>query len=103
MIHQFISGTSHIILRLICLLEALYFLCKNNLGDGIGPEISAAVRQIFEAAKTPIAWDLVDVTPVRGPDGLFRIPPKSDISQFQIIINVNFIINAALLSNDLSC
>ena len=25
-------------------------------GDGIGPEISAAVQQIFAAAKTPIEW-----------------------------------------------
>ncbi|KAF7639719.1 Isocitrate dehydrogenase [NAD] subunit, mitochondrial [Meloidogyne graminicola] len=47
-------------------------------GDGIGPEISAAVQQIFAAAKAPIAWvvDPVDVTPVRGKDGIYRIPPK---------------------------
>ncbi|CEF67094.1 Isocitrate dehydrogenase [NAD] subunit alpha, mitochondrial [Strongyloides ratti] len=45
-------------------------------GDGIGPEISAAVQQIFEAAKTPIEWDPVDVTPVKGPDGIFRIPAR---------------------------
>jgi hypothetical protein len=25
-------------------------------GDGIGPEISAAVQKIFQAAKTPIDW-----------------------------------------------
>lgn len=31
-------------------------------GDGIGPEISAAVQKIFEAAKTPIDWDPVDVS-----------------------------------------
>lgn len=34
-------------------------------GDGIGPEISAAVQKIFEAAKVPIEWEAVDVTPVR--------------------------------------
>uniref|UniRef100_A0A6V7TK72 Isocitrate dehydrogenase [NAD] subunit, mitochondrial n=2 Tax=Meloidogyne enterolobii TaxID=390850 RepID=A0A6V7TK72_MELEN len=45
-------------------------------GDGIGPEISAAVQQIFAAAKTPIEWDPVDVTPVRGKDGVYSIPSK---------------------------
>jgi isocitrate dehydrogenase (NAD+) len=34
-------------------------------GDGIGPEISAAVQKIFETAKVPIEWEPVDVTPVR--------------------------------------
>lgn len=34
-------------------------------GDGIGPEISAAVQKIFAAAKVPIEWETVDVTPVR--------------------------------------
>ncbi|KAI0235694.1 putative isocitrate dehydrogenase [NAD] subunit alpha, mitochondrial [Lamellibrachia satsuma] len=46
-------------------------------GDGIGPEISAAVQQIFAAANVPIAWDPVDVTPVKGPDGAFHIPQKA--------------------------
>lgn len=45
-------------------------------GDGIGPEISAAVQKIFEVAGTPIDWDPVDVTPVKGRDGVFRIPSK---------------------------
>ncbi|KAH9520318.1 Isocitrate dehydrogenase [NAD] subunit alpha, mitochondrial [Bulinus truncatus] len=45
-------------------------------GDGIGPEISAAVKQIFNAASVPIDWEDVDVTPVKGPDGLFRLPQK---------------------------
>jgi isocitrate dehydrogenase (NAD+) len=45
-------------------------------GDGIGPEISAAVQKIFEVAKTPIEWDPVDVTPVKGRDGIFRIPSR---------------------------
>uniref|UniRef100_U5EUV7 Isocitrate dehydrogenase [NAD] subunit, mitochondrial n=1 Tax=Corethrella appendiculata TaxID=1370023 RepID=U5EUV7_9DIPT len=43
-------------------------------GDGIGPEISAAVQKIFSAANVPIEWETVDVTPVRHPDGKFGIP-----------------------------
>lgn len=34
-------------------------------GDGIGPEISAAVQKIFATANVPIEWETVDVTPVR--------------------------------------
>ncbi|KAK3930322.1 putative isocitrate dehydrogenase [NAD] subunit alpha, mitochondrial [Frankliniella fusca] len=48
--------------------------CTLIPGDGIGPEISAAVQKIFQAANVPIEWEVVDVTPVRGPDGLFNIP-----------------------------
>lgn len=33
-------------------------------GDGIGPEISQSVKDIFEAAKAPIKWEPVDVTPM---------------------------------------
>jgi len=43
-------------------------------GDGIGPEIAASVQRIFAAAEAPIAWDSVDVTPVRNPDGTMGIP-----------------------------
>ncbi|XP_058061536.1 probable isocitrate dehydrogenase [NAD] subunit alpha, mitochondrial isoform X1 [Anopheles bellator] len=43
-------------------------------GDGIGPEISAAVQKIFAVASVPIEWETVDVTPVRNPDGKFGIP-----------------------------
>ncbi|XP_077988886.1 isocitrate dehydrogenase [NAD] subunit alpha, mitochondrial-like [Glandiceps talaboti] len=46
-------------------------------GDGIGPEISAAVQQIFEAAEVPVEWEVVDVTPVKGPDGRWTIPLKA--------------------------
>jgi len=46
-------------------------------GDGIGPEISAAVQEIFAAAGAPITWESVDVTPVRGPDGKFQIPQQA--------------------------
>ncbi|XP_064474829.1 probable isocitrate dehydrogenase [NAD] subunit alpha, mitochondrial [Ornithodoros turicata] len=46
-------------------------------GDGIGPEISASVQQIFKTAGVPIQWEVVDVTPVKGPDGKFGIPQKA--------------------------
>ncbi|XP_064646557.1 isocitrate dehydrogenase [NAD] subunit alpha, mitochondrial-like [Lineus longissimus] len=46
-------------------------------GDGIGPEISSSVQEIFAAAQAPIAWEPVDVTPVKGPDGKFHIPTKA--------------------------
>ena len=32
-------------------------------GDGIGPEISQSVKDIYTAAKVPIKWEPVDVTP----------------------------------------
>ncbi|KAK6631519.1 Isocitrate dehydrogenase [NAD] subunit alpha, mitochondrial [Polyplax serrata] len=48
--------------------------CTLIPGDGIGPEISTAVQKIFDAAKVPIEWETVDVTPVKGPDGKFGIP-----------------------------
>jgi len=35
-------------------------------GDGIGPEISAAVQTIFKAAKAPISWEKVDVNAQTG-------------------------------------
>lgn len=46
-------------------------------GDGIGPEISAAVQKIFENSGVPILWEVEDVTPVRGPDGRFGIPQRA--------------------------
>nr|CAG4643969.1 EOG090X06JG [Lepidurus arcticus] len=46
-------------------------------GDGIGPEISSAVQKIFTVAQVPIQWEVVDVNPVKGPDGRFGIPPKA--------------------------
>ncbi|KAI9307469.1 isocitrate dehydrogenase, NAD-dependent [Cunninghamella echinulata] len=45
-------------------------------GDGIGPEISRSVKEIFAAAKTPIEWEEVDVTPVIK-DGKTAIPPEA--------------------------
>ncbi|CAO3608313.1 unnamed protein product [Cunninghamella echinulata] len=45
-------------------------------GDGIGPEISRSVKEIFSAAKAPIEWEEVDVTPVIK-DGKTAIPPEA--------------------------
>ncbi|EFX02736.1 isocitrate dehydrogenase [Grosmannia clavigera kw1407] len=45
-------------------------------GDGIGPEISQAVKDIFAAAKAPISWEPVDVTPILV-DGKTTIPPAA--------------------------
>ncbi|CAG7848684.1 Isocitrate dehydrogenase [NAD] subunit 2, mitochondrial; AltName: Full=Isocitric dehydrogenase; AltName: Full=NAD(+)-specific ICDH; Flags: Precursor [Serendipita indica DSM 11827] len=33
-------------------------------GDGIGPEISQSIKDIYTAAKVPIQWEEVDVTPI---------------------------------------
>ncbi|KAI9892848.1 MAG: NAD-dependent isocitrate dehydrogenase [Vezdaea aestivalis] len=45
-------------------------------GDGIGPEISQSVKDIFAAAKAPIDWEPVDVTPqLKG--GRTVIPDKA--------------------------
>lgn len=45
-------------------------------GDGIGPEISGAVKNIFAAAKAPITWEPVDVTPMLK-DGKTTIPESA--------------------------
>ncbi|KAF2136133.1 uncharacterized protein K452DRAFT_302481 [Aplosporella prunicola CBS 121167] len=45
-------------------------------GDGIGPEISQAVKDIYSAANVPIKWESVDVTP-RLVDGKTSIPPEA--------------------------
>ncbi|KKZ65346.1 isocitrate dehydrogenase [NAD] subunit 2, mitochondrial [[Emmonsia] crescens] len=45
-------------------------------GDGIGPEISQSVKDIFAAAKVPINWEPVDVTPIIK-DGKTAIPDKA--------------------------
>ncbi|KJX92261.1 isocitrate dehydrogenase like protein [Zymoseptoria brevis] len=42
-------------------------------GDGIGPEIAQSVKDIFAAAKAPIKWESVDVTPILK-DGKTAIP-----------------------------
>ncbi|KAK9481043.1 hypothetical protein V1514DRAFT_324062 [Lipomyces japonicus] len=45
-------------------------------GDGIGTEISAAVKDIYAAAKVPIVWEPVDVTPILK-DGKTAIPDEA--------------------------
>lgn len=45
-------------------------------GDGIGPEISQSVKDIFAAAGAPIKWEPVDVTP-RLKDGRTVIPDEA--------------------------
>ncbi|KAK1782554.1 isocitrate dehydrogenase [Copromyces sp. CBS 386.78] len=42
-------------------------------GDGIGPEIAVAVKDIFAAAQTPIAWEPINVDPILK-DGKTAIP-----------------------------
>ncbi|KAF1811417.1 isocitrate dehydrogenase [NAD] subunit 2, mitochondrial, partial [Eremomyces bilateralis CBS 781.70] len=45
-------------------------------GDGIGPEIAQSVKDIFTAAKVPIKWESVDVTP-QLKDGRTVIPQEA--------------------------
>lgn len=47
------------------------------VGDGIGPEISEAVKTIFAKAGAPIAWEEIDVSPTVGPDGKSIIPQSA--------------------------
>lgn len=43
-------------------------------GDGIGPEISLAVKRIFEGADVPIEWETVNVKPILLDSGKTTIP-----------------------------
>ncbi|KQS43407.1 nascent polypeptide-associated complex subunit alpha, muscle-specific form [Drosophila erecta] len=45
-------------------------------GDGIGPEISMAVIKILEAAKAPLIFEPVDVTPVINSKGMNSVPEQ---------------------------
>ncbi|KAJ2906335.1 uncharacterized protein MKZ38_002051 [Zalerion maritima] len=45
-------------------------------GDGIGPEISQSVKDIFAAADTPIEWEPIDVSPILV-DGKTTIPSSA--------------------------
>lgn len=95
---SFVSQTCSKLLLIVCFLQKPFLSCfarigasplRNTIrcestktvtlipGDGIGPEISDSVEQIFAAANVPIEWEKVDVTPVRGPDGRFSIPQKA--------------------------
>jgi len=53
------------------------YVCTLIPGDGIGPEISDAVVQIFDAADVPIAWEERNVTATKGPGGKWMIPPDA--------------------------
>lgn len=48
--------------------------CTLIPGDGIGPEISAAVAKIFDAAGAPIDWEERDVYAIQEPDGSWVLP-----------------------------
>ena len=39
--------------------------------------MEAQFRQVLSHFQVPIDWEPVDVTPVKGPDGLFHIPQKA--------------------------
>lgn len=45
-------------------------------GDGIGPEISAAVLAVLKAAGAPLKFETVDVTPTIDKDGKQSIPQE---------------------------
>lgn len=45
-------------------------------GDGIGPEISQSVKNIFKAADVPVEWEFCDVTPTFV-NGLTTIPDRA--------------------------
>ena len=46
-------------------------------GDGIGPEISGAVQQIFSALKLPIAWKLEQIQKERVNEEGDMISPET--------------------------
>ena len=46
-------------------------------GDGIGPEIADSVVKIFQAAKVPVEWVPVNVTPVITASGKTAIPTSA--------------------------
>ncbi|KAJ1034540.1 hypothetical protein NDA18_001396 [Ustilago nuda] len=48
-------------------------------GDGIGPEVSEAVKEIYRAAHVPIKWEEVSVAPFIK-DGKQTIPEESIVS-----------------------
>jgi isocitrate dehydrogenase (NAD+) len=46
-------------------------------GDGIGPEIASAVVKIFSAARVPVDWEEVNVSPVITSEGKTAIPESA--------------------------
>merc|ERR1712123_502648 len=49
-------------------------MCTLIPGDGIGPEISESVQQIFQAAGAPISWEERDVYAIQQPNGSWVLP-----------------------------
>lgn len=49
-------------------------------GDGIGPEVSEAVKKIYSEAKVPIKWEEVSVTPFINAQGKSAIPEDAVVS-----------------------
>jgi len=54
--------------------------CTLIPGDGIGPEISAAVKKIFAEAKAPIDWEEREVYAIQEPDGSWVLPEPARVS-----------------------
>lgn len=46
-------------------------------GDGIGPEVAEAVKEIYRAANVPIKWHEVSVAPYINDQGKSVIPPEA--------------------------
>lgn len=52
-------------------------------GDGIGPQISESVKEIFAAADVPIEWEEHEVYPILEKSGKTRIPQPAVDSIFK--------------------
>lgn len=52
-------------------------------GDGIGPQISESVKEIFAAADVPIEWEEHEVYPILEKNGKTRIPQPAIDSIFK--------------------
>ncbi|SCV02903.1 LAMI_0H03906g1_1 [Lachancea mirantina] len=54
-------------------------------GDGVGPEISKSVKDIFKAADVPVQWEKCDVTPLFI-NGLTTIPDPAVKSIYKNLV-----------------
>lgn len=52
-------------------------------GDGIGPQISESVKEIFAAAEVPVTWEEHEVYPILEKNGKTRIPQPAIDSIFK--------------------
>ena len=67
------------IVVLLCFFSSFYAQSRSVTlieGDGIGPEISSAVKEIFEAARVPVVWEPVSVAPIKTADGRVTVPDE---------------------------